>query len=179
MNLPNSGQTANNKPPPVSLESLDRRREAKERERLMWAILYEWRKAGRYQYSDADLQAEIDRRIARLREVVNSKKQTLIPFEPASDEFSLQNRYDSFTATRELRGTRARQILELLEKAGRRGHTRQELAKILGCHPSDLCSPVNELRASKQVLQTAERRSVSNRPGGTVIILPKFAEGPQ
>ena len=162
--------------------AMDPRKLMKERGKIRFAVIQEWRRAGRFDYADAELSAETERRL-----------EALLAKRAATPQLSLFDQFDqpptgrdtklaACVATRSLRINRRQLIVELLESAGHAGMTREEMARAL---PPKAGKPVKDSSVSAPVqylIKTGLAIEIGTRPGDAgidvaVVVLAKFAGG--
>lgn len=133
-------------------------RQLRDRERLRWKVLREWRLAKRFDYSEAELNSEVDRRFEALQVLRQQMPSQLeLPLERDDQATSRETKRLAVYNTRPQRINRKAAILKLLKAAGQRGLTRSELAARLSCRESDLCSPVLSLIREGKAAQPSKR----------------------
>jgi DNA-binding MarR family transcriptional regulator len=98
---------------------------------------------------------------------------SLFPAGNGAHQASLKGLAD---AAPKLKGRKA-DVLRLLELAGYPGHTRLELAKLIGCESSSVCAAVVKLIESGLVIELAERRTNPTGSDAGIIVLPCWADG--
>ncbi len=98
---------------------------------------------------------------------------SLFPSGNAAKDCSLE----ALKASKPKRETRKAAILRLLELAGYTGHTRFELARLIGCESSALCAAVGQLIESGAIVELAELRTNSTGSDASLLVLPCWAEG--
>ena len=130
----------------------------KERDALRWQIVSEWRSDGRFDYSEAELNTEIDRRLnERSVKRLNSKQLALPLFDAGL--VSAETRREACKASRQTRINRRFKIRELLDAAGPQGMTREAIAKAIGCKEGGVSQPVKQLIDSGEACEPFATKS--------------------
>ena len=155
----------------------DPRSSAREREKLRFAITRDWRSAGRWDFSECEMAAEIETRFADLRGRRATSQQLQLPLEANPGQISRETRSEALQAISGQSDKLLDRIRGLLELAGRNGMTRNEIASRVGKFPSSVSAPV------KTLIETGEACEPSKRVGESghsqaVVVLAKFAGRP-
>ena len=154
----------------------DPRRMAADRKRISSQVVTEWRSAGRYDYSDAEIDAEIDRRYADLSRRRAESRQLQLPLMDVG-QVAAKAKRDSCRSTRQARIGRRARVVELLEQAGSRGMTREEIAAAIPkCKDSSVSSPVRYLLDRDLACEPLTRASSAGIQVA-VVVLSQFAGG--
>ena len=156
----------------------DPRRRERERSRIRNQVIREWRSAGRYDYTEAELNSEVERRLDALQRKLSEAGQAQLPLIDV-DQVSTQAKKDACKSSREFRIAIRARIVELLEAAGIDGLTREEMATALNVKEGAVSLPVRYLiDHAETACIVGTRMSQLGHPVG-VVVLKKFLVGEQ
>lgn len=158
------------------IDDLERRRQvelARDRERLSYQILREWRAAARWKFTDAELAAEVEKRLARLTDRSGAARQLSLPLEADQRRTSRETQREACRATRAQRIGLRERIRGLLETAGAEGMTRAAIAKRLEREVSSVCQAVKDLIDAGEACQPSKKLGDFGHPRA-VVVLAKF-----
>jgi predicted Rossmann fold nucleotide-binding protein DprA/Smf involved in DNA uptake len=153
----------------------------KRRERLAYLIAKSWRRAGRYQWTDAEMSAAIDQAIERSATASNESHQP-----PSCDGPPVQ--MGLFPAGHESAATRSTAAVEALKRSptrqakiegfivlrGQRGATRDEIAMELSMPIQSVCEPVLSLERSGRIVATTRHRLTRTGSKAVVLVAADF-----
>lgn len=146
--------------------------------RIRTQVIREWRIAGRYDFTDAELNAEIDRRLVALQQKLSAAGQAQLPLMDV-DQVSTQAKKDACKSSRQLRIVLRSRIVELLEVAGSDGLTREQMASVLNVKEGYVSSPVRYLIDHSEVACIVGTRQTKAGKEAGVVVLKKFLVGGQ
>lgn len=141
------------------------------RQKLRFQIVRTWRSGGRFDFSDAELNAEVDRRLAA--KLQNERRQYQLPLADYG-AVAAETKRTACKASRQSRINRRQQITDLLEEAGSEGMTREQIAKALDCKEGYVSSPVFYLLKHGEACEPFKRKTSAGFDAG-VVMLNKFA----
>jgi hypothetical protein len=146
---------------------------ARERERLRFQIVRQWRASNRWEFSEAEISTEVEMRLDTLNQNRTASRQLDLPPE-APQQLGHETKRESYLATRSKRFGLRDRIVDLLDQAGELGRTREELARALGVKDGSVSAPVGGLIASGQAYEPFKRISSAGQ-AVAVVTLTKFA----
>lgn len=144
-----------------------------QRRRMRFQVVREWRSGGRFDFTDAELAAEVEQRQKALREKHEAAGQGQLPLMDVGQVAS-QTKRDACRASRSQRISRRQSILSMLENAGANGLTREEIANALAVKEGYVSSPVLYLLSTGDACECGTRVSKAGRLVA-VVVLAKFA----
>ena len=151
--------------------AVDPRKIAKERGKIRYAVSREWRATGRFDYTDAELSAETERRLeALLAKLAATPQLSLFDQPPTGHDTKLA----ACIATRSQRINRRQRVVELLESAGIKGMTREEIAIALSTKDGSVSAAIRYLIDSNVACETGTRISSAGH-SVAVVALAKYA----
>ena len=151
-------------------DSCELRQLARDRERLRCEVAKELRAAGRWDFTDAEIAAAIESRLAVLQERRAAARQLDLPLERDEGQTSRETRNDACRAMRKQRIGLQKRIRELLEVAGANGLLREELATALGVKDGHVSAPVKHLIDSGEACQPTKRLGSCGMPAAVVVL---------
>lgn len=144
------------------------------RERLRFEIGREWKSQNRWNFTDAEMSTEIERRLAEHSARRAAAKQLELPLRTDQGCVSRETRRDAYHATRTQRETLCDRVRDLLEVAGANGMTRGDLAKRIGKDVGSVCQPVKSLIDAGAACEPCKQTGESGH-SRAVVVLSKFA----
>lgn len=154
--------------------------EGRIRETLRFKICREWRQAGRLNFTDADLEAEIDKRIEAIRRKSTSQQElskTASEQQPSlfdrghTSQITRSKAHRKFNDRKQQKNDRKQQILQLLREAGAYGQTRNELAEGLGIPVNHVTKPVDSILGEMLAHEPGNTRlSQYGRPNAVIVL---------
>jgi hypothetical protein len=152
----------------------DSKQAARERERLRFQISREWRSRQRWDFSEAEISAEIEHRLEEITARRVAVRQLELPLAECESRLGYGTKTSSCRNTRAKRiGVRGR-IVDLLTEAGSNGRTREELATLLGMKDGSVCAAVRYLLAIGDAAEPFTRPSRCGQ-SVAVVVLKAFA----
>lgn len=147
----------------------DPRRAASEREKLRYSIVRDMRCAGRWDASDAEIDAELDRREADLAKRRAAARQLQLPLLDVG-QVAAETKRAACQSTRPLRISVRARVSELLEQAGSGGLTREELALQLGVKEGTVSAAVRYLLDRDLACEPSKRVSSCGNQVAVVVL---------
>jgi len=136
-------------------------------ERLRSQVVADYRSAGRFDFTDAEIDAEANRRLAiKLR---NDSYQANLPLLDVG-QVSAATKRESCKDGREARISVRHRIVGLLEAAGEIGLTREQLSTALGVKEGSVSSPVLYLITHCGAYEPRTRKSSLGRNVAVVVL---------
>lgn len=147
----------------------DPRRAANEREKLRYCVVRDMRSAGRWDASDLEVEAELDRREADLARRRAAERQLQLPLLDVG-QVAAETKRASCAASRSLRISVRARVTELLEHAGTGGLTREQLAQQLGVKEGTVSAAVRYLLDQDVACEPTKRISSCGNPVAVVVL---------
>jgi hypothetical protein len=142
-----------------------------ERLRSHTRIANEWKANGRHTWSDAEIESAVDADLAR--RYPPKPQQMGLPGMPAEvpvTEPEPSTKAMAFNSYDRKAGTRRNQIYDLLDRAGARGMTREELAEALEIKEGGVTQPVRQMIDSREACEPFKRESKARQLVAVVVL---------
>lgn len=138
-------------------------------QRVRARVVREWRTAGRFDFTERELSAEVQKRLSALHEKQSGIYASQFPLIDTGT-MARQSKTAACRSSRKLRINRRPQIEKLLREAGRNGLTRRELANEIGCEPGGVTSPVLYLIKTGKACEPFRRKCPQTGMAVSVVV---------
>jgi hypothetical protein len=137
-----------------------------QRETERFRICREWQKAGKWNWTEAELEAELAERLTPPR---------TMPLFDRGDA-AAESRADAAKAALSSAEGRRSAAMASFTEAGSHGLTRYELSRKLGVQQSSVCRIVLDLLRDGELAELRKRRQSEAGGSGCILVLPEFRE---
>ena len=155
----------------IAKPSIDGHRLESERIRLHTMIAKAWKAKG-YTWTDAQIDAAVEAELAK--RYPPKQSQLNLPGMPADRQESERPEHSTKAVSLKVyerkSGTRRDQVYDLLDRAGKRGMTREELAESLGIKDGGVSQAVRDLIDCREACEPFTRDSKAGLPVNVVVL---------